>query len=277
MAYKRILSIQDISCFGQCSLTVAMPILSACGLETCIIPSAVLSTHTGGFKNFTFKDLTEEIPKIEEHWLEEGVKFDAIYTGYLGSVKQINYILDIFERLGKEDCARIVDPAFADNGVLYSGFDLKYVEEMKKLCAAADIILPNISEACFLTDTQYMTEYTPVYIGELIEKLAAIGCKTVILTGVGYVPDKTGVAVFDGKDADYYEHPKIPGGSHGTGDVYASAFSGAYLNGKPLMDAARIAADYTFKCIAATINDKEHWYGVKFEPLLLELILTIRE
>ena len=275
MAYKRILTIQDISCFGQCSLTVALPILSACGLETCIIPSAVLSTHTGGFKDFTFKDLTDEIPKIEEHWLKEGIKFDSIYTGYLGSVRQIDYVLDIFKRLVKEYCVKIVDPAFADNGVLYTGFDMNYVDEMKKLAAAADIVVPNISEACYLTGMEYMEEYTPVYIVELFEKLCALGCKTVILTGVGYASDKTGVAVFNGKDADYYEHTKIPKNCHGTGDIYASAFAGAYLRGKPLMEAAKIAADYTYSCIAATVDDKEHWYGVKFETVLPQLISAI--
>lgn len=275
MAYKRILTIQDISCFGQCSITVALPILSACGLETCIIPSAVLSTHTGGFKNFTFKDLTEEIPKIEEHWLKENIRFDSIYTGYLGSVRQIDYVLDIFKKLGKEYCVKIADPAFADNGVLYTGFDMDYVFEMKRLCKAADIVLPNISEACFLTDSEYKEEYTKDYIFELFEKMAYMGCKTVILTGVGFTPDKTGAAVFDGGKVDYYEHAKIPTGCHGTGDVYAAAFAGAYLKDKTLFNAAQIAADYTYKCIADTVGDKEHWYGVKFEPSLADLIAEL--
>lgn len=276
MDYKRILTIQDISCFGQCSLTVALPILSACGLETCIIPSAVLSTHTGGFKNYTFKDLTDEIPKIEKHWMDESIKFDAIYTGYLGSARQIEYVLDIFKNLGKEGCVKIADPAFADNGALYAGFDGEYVREMAKVMRAADIIVPNISEACFLTGSEYKEEYTPDYIEDLFKKLKAMEIKTVILTGVGYRKDKTGVAVYDGDRTHYYEHAKIHGGSHGTGDVYASAFSGALLAGQSLTLAAKTAADYTYNCILATLDDKEHWYGVKFETALPELAAAIR-
>ena len=133
MAYKKILTIQDISCVGQCSLTVALPILSACGLETCILPSAVLSTHTAGFSGFTFRDLTDDMPAIQAHWQKEGIKFSAIYTGYLGSLKQIGYVKNILETMGTDDCIRIVDPAMADNGQLYSIFDMEYVEGMKVL------------------------------------------------------------------------------------------------------------------------------------------------
>ena len=139
MDYKRILTIQDISCFGQCSLTVALPILSACGVETVILPSAVLSTHTGGFTGFTFRDLSDDIPKISEHWQKEGIDFDAIYTGYLGSVKQIDMVTDIFNTFSaKKKCIKIVDPAMADNGKLYYGFDEVYASEMARLCRSAD-------------------------------------------------------------------------------------------------------------------------------------------
>ena len=277
MAYKKILTIQDISCVGQCSLTVALPILSACGIETCILPSAVLSTHTGGFKGFTFRDLTDDIPKIRQHWEKEGIRFEAIYTGYLGSAKQIAFVEDIISSLGTENCVSIVDPAMADNGKLYTGFDMAFVEHMKSLAFQADYMLPNITEACLLTGTEYASDYDEHYIDRLLEKLAGFGAKNVILTGVGYSEDRTGVVVFGNGIKRYYEHRKIAKGCHGTGDVFASAFTGALLGGKDALEAARIAADYTVLCIENTQNDPAHWYGVKFEPVLPELISMIRQ
>ena len=275
MAYQKILTIQDISCVGQCSLTVALPIISACGIETCVLPSAVLSTHTGGFKGYTFRDLTEDMPAIKEHWIKEGIKFAAIYTGYLGSAKQIQYVADIFEANGAEGCLKIVDPAMADNGKLYPGFDKAFVEVMKGLCSKADYILPNITEACLLTGVEYKTEYDRAYIDMLLEKLSALGCPNIIFTGVSYAPGKTGVVVYREGDYVYYEHDKLPNGSHGTGDVYASAFVGALVNGKSPYDAARIAADYTVECIKETAKQDNHWYGAAFEPVLGKLISMI--
>ncbi len=276
MSYKKILTIQDISCVGQCSLTVALPILSACGMETAILPSAVLSTHTAGFSGYTFRDLTEDIPKIAEHWKKEGISFDAIYTGYLGSAEQIAYVKDIMETLGKKGSVRIVDPAMADNGKLYPAFDEAFVEEMRKLCFSADIILPNITEACYITGMPYKEVYNQAYIDELLGKLQENGAKTVVLTGVGYAPDKTGVVVLENGKAAYYEHKRIEKGCHGTGDVYASAFTGALLNGFSTFEAAKCAADYTVLCIEKTIGDSAHWYGVKFETALPELISMIQ-
>lgn len=272
MAYKKILTVQDISCVGQCSLTVALPILSACGLETCILPSAVLSTHTAGFSGFTFRDLTDDMPKIQKHWQKENIKFEAIYTGYLGSVKQVGYVKDILDTMGTADCIRIVDPAMADNGKLYSIFNDEYVSAMRGLCASADILIPNITEACFLTEVEYREAYDEIYVKELLDKISALGVKTIVLTGVSYAPDKTGVIVYEDGVTRYYEHDKISKGCHGTGDIYASAFTGALLNGKELFEAARIAADYTVKCIINTQGDAEHWYGAKFETALGDLI-----
>ena len=272
MSYKKILTIQDISCVGQCSLTVALPILSACGLETCILPSAVLSTHTAGFSDFTFRDLTDDMPAIQAHWKKENIKFSAIYTGYLGSLKQIGYVKNILETMGTDDCIRVVDPAMADNGQLYSIFDMEYVEGMKGLCGAADILVPNITEACFLTGTEYKEVYDEAYIAVLTEKLLALGAKTVVLTGVSYEDGKTGVLVFENGNYSYYEHTKIAKGCHGTGDIYASAFVGALMNDKAVFDAACIAADYTVKCIQNSQDDPTHWYGAKFETALGDLI-----
>lgn len=275
MAYKKILTIQDISCVGQCSLTVALPILSACGLETCILPSAVLSTHTAGFSGFTFRDLTDDMPDIQKHWQKENIKFKAIYTGYLGSIKQVGYVRDILKTMGTDDCVRVVDPAMADNGQLYSIFNQDYVEAMKVLCGEADILVPNITEACFLTDEEYKETYDESYISTLLAKLAALGAKTVVLTGVSYEPGKTGVVVYENGKMEYYEHVKIAKGCHGTGDIYASAFVGALMNDKSVYEAARIAADYTVKCIINTQGDKDHWYGAKFETALGDLMAML--
>ena len=272
MSYPKILTIQDISCVGQCSLTVALPILSAAGLETCILPSAVLSTHTAGFTGFTVRDLTEDIPGIAAHWRKEHISFDAIYTGYLGSREQIAYVKDIFATLLADGGLTIVDPAMADNGKLYPAFDLDYVEAMKSLAFTADFILPNITEACFLTGTQFRTEYDERYIDALLDALTAQGARSIVLTGVGYREGRTGVVVQHGGERHYYEHRRIAKGSHGTGDVYASAFTGALLQGFAPYDAARIAADYTVLCIERTQDDPDHWYGVKFELALPDFL-----
>lgn len=272
MDYKKILTIQDISCVGQCSLTVALPIISACGIETCVLPSAVLSTHTGGFKGFTFRDLTDDMPLIQNHWNKEGIKFDAIYTGYLGSTKQIDFVIDIISNTLNNNGLNIIDPAMADNGTLYFGFDDAFVSAMKKLCAKADYVLPNITEACFITGSEYRTEYDKEYVMDLLKKLTANGAKNVILTGVSYKTETTGVVVYENGEYKYYEHKKIAQGCHGTGDVYASAFVGAIMNGKSAYDAAKIAADYTVKSIENTQGDKSHWYGCKFETAIADLL-----
>lgn len=276
MSYKKILTIQDISCLGQCSLTVALPVISACGVEACVLPSAVLSTHTTGFTGYTFRDLTEDMPAIRKHWMQEGVQFDAIYTGYLGSAQQIAYVADFFATTGKPDCLKIVDPAMADNGQLYPGFDLTFVENMKLLCGKADYLMPNITEAAFLTGLEYKEAYDRSYIDALLQGLTALGAKNIILTGVSYTPGKTGVVVMENGSYQYYEHDRMGKSCHGTGDVYASAFVGSLMRGKSAYDAARIAADYTVACIQETAKLDNHWYGVAFEPVLIQLIQALQ-
>ncbi len=276
-AYKRVLSVQDISCVGQCSLTVALPILSACGAETCVLPSAVLSTHTGGFSGFTFRDLTEDMPAILAHWQKEGILFDAIYTGYLGSTKQIEYVKDIFRGVAGEGCIKVVDPAMADHGKLYTGFDQPFVEAMKTLCKEADYLIPNLTEACFLTDTPYCEDYDRAYIDDILQKLAAMGCKNVIFTGVSYEKGTNGVVVYQEGTYSYYRHEMLPNSCHGTGDIYASAFVGALVRGKTAYDAARIAADYAVACIRQTATLENHWYGAAFEPVLPTLIRLLSD
>ena len=277
MSYKKVLTIQDISCVGQCSLTVALPIISACGMETCVLPSAVLSTHTAGFTGYTFRDLTEDMPAIKDHWVKEGIQFDAIYTGYLGSTKQIDYVADIFEATASKNGVKIVDPAMADNGSLYPGFDADFVEAMKGLCAKADYLIPNITEACFLTGIEYKTEYDREYVDLILQKLTALGCKNIIFTGISYEEGKTGVVVFEEGNYSYYEHEKLTNSCHGTGDIYASAFVGAFMRGKSAYEAAKIAADYAVECIKETAKLENHWYGAAFEPALGKLIAAINE
>lgn len=277
MDYKRILTIQDISCIGQCSLTVALPILSACGHETAILPSAILSTHTGGFTGYTFRDLTDDMPAISAHWQKEGLKFDAFYTGYLGSSRQAAIIMDIFDTCGKDGSVKVVDPAMADLGKLYPGFDDEFVKTMATLCEKADYILPNITEACLMTGVEYKEDYDEAYIDSLLDALVSIGCRNIVLTGVGFAEGETGVMVYENGEKKHYAHKKISKGCHGTGDVFASAFTGAMLRGLSAYDAAKIAADYTVKCIQNTIDDPDHWYGVKFETCLAELGMMLNK
>ena len=275
--YKRVLTIQDISCIGQCSLTVALPLLSCCGLETAVLPSAVLSTHTGGFKGYTFRDLTEDMPKIAEHWRKEDLRFDAIYSGYLGSARQVEIVREIMTTLEKDGCVRIVDPAMADNGRMYAGFDDAFAGHMKELCSVGQILIPNITEACFLTGTPYREQYDREYIDRLINGLAPGGMQTVVLTGVSFAENTTGVWVRkDGEDW-YYEHRRIAKGCHGTGDIYSSVFVGALMRGLDVRTAVRIAADYVVACLERTAQNASHWYGAMYEteiPYLMRLLET---
>lgn len=272
---KRILTVQDISCVGQCSLTVALPILSACGIETAVLPGAVLSTHTGGFTGYTFRDLTKDIPKIAAHWKKEHIDFDAVYTGYLGSAEQVAYVRDLFSTVLRPGGLRIVDPAMADNGALYPGFDGAFVEAMKPLVFSADLILPNLTEAALLCDLPYRAEYDRAYIDTLLYALSERGAKRIVLTGVGFTPKTTGVMVHSAAGTQYYAHPRFVKGCHGTGDVFASAFVGALCRGKSDYEAAVIAANFTLGCIRRTKEDASHWYGVKFEQELPALIAAL--
>ncbi|MBQ8342208.1 MAG: pyridoxamine kinase [Clostridia bacterium] len=274
----RILTVQDISCVGQCSLTVALPIISACGIETAILPSAVLSTHTGGFSGWTFRDLTDDIPGIVDHWEKEKIGFDAIYTGYLGSLRQIELVKDLFARLGNPGCLKIVDPAMADHGKLYYGFDETFAHTMGSLCGVADIALPNITEACMMTDSPYVEAgYDEAYIRSLMEKVLALGAKTVVLTGVCYREGELGIAILSGgdKEISYYYHEKLDRSCHGTGDIFASAFTGALVRGKTPLEAARVAGNFTLASMKATA--KEHWYGTQFEKAIPTLLQELEK
>lgn len=272
MQYSRILTIQDISCVGQCSMTVALPIISACGQETCILPSAVLSTHTMGYSFPVIRDLTDDFPGIQDHWQKENIAFDAVYTGYLGSTEQIAHVAHIFDTMVRPGGKIIVDPAMADNGKLYPAFDQIYVDAMATLVSKADVVLPNLTEACFLTGTEYRESYDKSFVMDVVAKLHALGAKCVVLTGIGFDPGMTGVLISDENGIDHYQHPRLLKSYHGTGDIYASAFTGSWIGGKPMGEAARIAADYVCQCIRNTENDESHWYGVKFETAIPYLV-----
>ncbi len=266
---KRILTIQDISCVGQCSLTVALPILSACGVEAAIIPSAVLSTHTGNWTGFTFRDLTDDIPGITKHWTDNKIFFDAIYTGYIGNVKQFDMIDVLAKALLKDGAPLIVDPAMADNGKLYYGFDDAFVARMREFISNADYVLPNITEASFLTGLPYKEVYDEKYVSDICSELHKIGAKNVILTGVGYTPDKLGMCWSDGKMLRYHFETKLDFRCHGTGDIFASVFAGRLTDGKDPLEAGSDAC--RFVCDAMLNTPKEHAYGACFEGVLCKL------
>lgn len=276
---KRIVTVQDISCVGKCSLTVALPIISAMGVETAIIPTAVLSTHTM-FSEFTCKDLTDQISPITEHWKRAEIDFDAIYTGYLGSFEQIDLMIKMFSDFKKESNITFVDPAMADNGKLYPAFDEAFAKKMASLCAVADIIVPNITEACFMTDTEYKSEYDEEYVKALLKKLACLGAKICILTGVSFKEGTTGVMGYDSENDEYfyYSHLKHSRSYHGTGDIFSSTCLGGIMNGLDWKEAATLAADYTAECIRLTIEDpKGRDYGVNFEQAIPMLIKRLEK
>ncbi|MDY6276616.1 MAG: pyridoxamine kinase [Bacilli bacterium] len=271
MKNKKIITMQDISCYGQCSITVALPILSAYGFETAILPSAILSTHTAGFKDFFVHDLSDDLPKIIAHWKKEGIKYDVLYSGYLGDNRHFEYLLDIKKNLMNKGSLFVIDPVMGDHGKLYPAFGPDYVKHMKAVLKEADIILPNLTEACFLANKEYKEEYDEAYIKDIIAGLKNVGAKTVVLTGVSYEKGKTGVVIDDGK-YQYYCHDKINTSFHGTGDVYSSSFIGMYLKTNDLFYSAKCAADFVVECIKKTIGDDSHLYGVKFESLLADFV-----
>ena len=272
---KRIASIQDVSCLGRCSQTVALPVISAIGVECAIVPTAVLSTHTM-FQGFTCKDLSDQIRPIADHWEAEGFRFDALYTGYLASAEQIEDVLDFFRRFKTEDNLIFVDPAMADNGKLYPAFGPEFPREMAKVVAQADIAVPNLTEACLLTGTPYHEDFTEDEVKALLRKLCELGAKKAVLTGVGFKPTELGVMAYDPSTGEYFKYitGHVPQHYHGTGDLFASCCVGAMIDGRSLEEALKVAVDYTVECIRITVAaGKVPYYGVEFEraiPYLLK-------
>lgn len=274
---KRIVTIQDISCVGKCSLTVALPIISAMGIETAVIPTAVLSTHTA-FKNFTYRDLTGDLPKIAKHWKQEKFNFDGIYTGYLGSIEQIDILKEFFKQFKTPGNFIFIDPVMADNGKLYAGFDANFVKEMKKLCKMADIIVPNLTEASYMLEKEYKEIYSEQEIKDILIELSNLGPKYVVLTGVSFKDNKLGVMSYNKETNEFFTYfkEKIPAKYHGTGDIFASTLVGAITNNNTLEEGLKIAVDYVWETINDTYKtNKKDAYGVNFETKIPYLINRI--
>lgn len=267
---KRLLTIQDISCVGQCSTTVALPLVSACGVECSVLPPAILSNHTAPcFSAWTFHDLTDEMPKIEAEWIRQGIKFDAFYTGYVCE-SHIAPILSIMETCGNPGALRFIDPAMADDGNMYPGFAADFPSKIARLLDGADYILPNMTEAAFLAgEAPQLSGHSKDYIESLAAKMHTLGAKNVVLTGVSFSPDELGVAVSDGKSVQYDFNKRLKRTAHGTGDMFAAVFSGAVLRGKTALEAAALAADTVCAAIEATAPD--HIYGISFEKVIPRL------
>ena len=287
---KRVVTVQDISCLGKCSLTVALPIISAMGVETCVIPTAVLSTHTV-FKGFTFHDLTGEIAPIMEHWKKENFRFDAIYTGYLGSFEQLELMKKLIADFGGKETLAIVDPCMADNGKLYPGFTQEFAFAMAKLCGKADIVVPNMTEASFMLGVPYRAggTYDESYLKKILRDIAALGAKKVVLKGVEFPEDqpnfknvagKIGIVAYDAEKDVFtsYFHEKVDQTFHGTGDIFASVFTGAYLRGLTLEESYSLAADFVVEAIKETMSHENHnWYGVDFEAVFPYLVKRLEK
>ena len=267
---KRILTIQDISCVGRCSLTVALPIISAAGVEAGVLPTAVLSTHTA-FPKFTFCDLTDEIEGISNTFAELDLGFDAIYTGYLGSFRQLGLVSDLIDKHRTDKMTVVIDPAMADNGMLYKGFTPEFAKAMAGLCGKADLIIPNLTEACFMLGIPYTPDYDEDYIRDVLKKLTALGAKRAALTGISFDRSKLGVYAYDSTSDSYfsYYNEYMPVAFHGTGDIYASATVGALMRGHSVESALSVAVDFTLECIKLTMADEDRrFYGVNFEQAL---------
>ena len=283
---KRVLTVQDISCVGKCSLTAAIPVISAMGIEVCPLPTAILSNHTA-FSSFSFLDLTDKIPEIINEWKKQGFHFDAIYTGYLGSIKQIDLVHKILDEFAQNDTLVVIDPCMADNGKLYTGFSQDFVKQMAKLCGRANVILPNMTEACFLVNQDYdFLVQTNESITKIMAKLLSLGAQQVILKGVEFSKEKIGVAYCSQKlfnnnfstnennmeDMNINFHHRYDENFHGTGDVFASAVTGALVLKKDIKDAVKIACDFVQESIECTLlNPNYNWYGVDFESALRNL------
>lgn len=271
---KRIVSIQDVSCIGKCSQTVALPIISSMGIETAILPTSVLSTHTA-FNNFTFKNLTEELYKITEHWEKENFQFDLIYIGYTGSEEILNFVLKFIEKFKTEKNKVIFDPAMADHGKLYSGIDTTIFAKIKEVCKKADIIRLNLTEATFLLDMKYKDNFTIEEGKKIARKLRTIGGTTTVITGIED-NNKIGAIGHDGKDFYSNFETKYQKSYHGTGDIFTSTLAASLVREKTLEEAINIATKFTTECVRLTYEDENGIdYGVNFEqaiPFLLKLL-----
>ncbi|MBQ2898078.1 MAG: pyridoxamine kinase [Clostridia bacterium] len=273
---KRVMAVHDISCFGKCSLTAALPILSAAGIEVCPVPTAILSTHTGGFEGYTFEDLTHNMLPVVKHFKELDIKFNSIYSGYLGSFKQIEYMKTIISMFKQQDTLVMVDPVMGDNGKLYAGFDMSFAKEMASLCKMADIIVPNVTEAAFMTGVKYINPpFTTDYFDTIIERLKKICAGDIVITGAVLKKGQTGVVICHDGNTEYITEKESEGMYHGTGDVFASTLLAGLLNGFSLKEAGEIAAKFIPVCIEKT-KELGVFYGVNFEQCIPDLLNKLK-
>lgn len=276
MIQKKALVIQDISAIGRVSMMAALPILSGAGIHTSCLPTALLSTHSGEFKNFSFLDLTDEMDRILAHWKKEKITFDAVQTGYLGSPKQIAAVAEAMKFV-HPDGLRILDPVMADHGKLYSGISEAMVDAMRSLCRHANILLPNLTEASLLVGEKYEDRHDDVgYIREMLWKLyEKIGAEKIVLTGVSSRKGYYGAVCFDAKEKStaYFEQKKVDDHFYGTGDIFASVLSAGLLNDKSLGESTDIATEFTQRTIRMSAEQNlPRRFGVCFEKNIPWLI-----
>lgn len=272
MFTPRVAAIHDLSGFGRCSLTVAIPILSAMGVQCCPLPTAFLSTHTGGFSNFTFLDMTDEIPKVAAHWKSLDLRFQAIYSGFLGSERQIAMVEDFLRDFRTPNTLAVIDPVMGDHGEVYQTYTPAMCAGMAQLAQQADIITPNLTEAALLLDIPCQ-ELPQGEAGcrEIAERLSLDGRRGVVLTGASSAPDLTGAMCFDPKTGrtEAIQTRRVPQEFHGTGDVFASVLTGALVQGMQLSEAVRQAVEFVRACAERTAKARIPMReGVEFEPLL---------
>lgn len=267
---KRILTVQDLSCLGKCSLTIALPVISAMGVEAAVLPTAVLSTHTA-FPSPSVQELTQFINSASDHWQQIGASFDGIYTGYLSCEEQVDSVQTLADRFQSAETFLLVDPVMGDGGKLYSRITPDMAGKLQGLCSRADVILPNLTEACCLTDTLYPQSYDEAFVKALLKKLTAGGCKTAVITGISFCDGAIGVAGYE-KETNtylYHSHEKLPVSHHGTGDIFASAFTGFMAQGKSWQDSMVRASDFTLLCLRENQSqDRDPRYGICYEKAL---------
>ena len=276
MTTPRVAAIHDMSGFGRCSLTVAIPILSAMGVQCCPLPTAFLSTHTGGFEGFTFLDMTDEMPRVAAHWARLGLEFQAIYSGFLGSERQIGIVEDFIRRFRRPDTVVVVDPVMGDFGRVYQTYTAAMCDGMARLAALADVITPNLTEAALLLGQPYETlPAGEAGLRQITERLSLEGRRSVVLTGASLAPGQTGAVCYDARTGrtQVVQTAYIAHEFHGTGDVFASVLTGALVRGSALADAAGQAAEFVRACAQRTAAENLPMReGVDFEPLLGLLI-----
>lgn len=278
MRQPRVLVIQDISASCRISMNVALPVLSCLNNGVNILPTALLSTHTGSsFPNYTFLDLTKELKHILHHWSELDLKFDGILIGYLGSLEQISLVEEILSTFLKEDGISVLDPVMGDRGVLYSGFNDEYVSQMRQLCKKASVLIPNMTEASFLLKKNYITiPYTEEIIHEYLQELSHLHNGKSVLKGISYDRKNIGIACFDPMEQKYASAmaPIHPAHFDGTGDLFSSVTAGYLFQGKSLTFATKTAVEYMDRVIVRTLESgMDLKYGIQFEtdlPYLIE-------